>query len=142
MNNKKTLVLFLVFALAFTVFMTACDNQQENSADVSLNTESVADKNESVADGAENSVSGKITYTVTVVDSTDNSPIEGIIIQFCDDENCKLPLVTDSNGTVSAEYDESNYHVTITEANGYSYEAEYNFAEGETSLTIALTPAE
>ncbi len=139
MNKKIITSLLLVLCMMFTaVFAVSCDEVSENStpADVSENSADASlpaeeDSSAPVADG-------KVTYTVTVVDEN-NAPLEGVVIQFCDDANCKMPVVTDADGKVSVEYDESNYHVTITEAEGYTFESQYDFDEGSTELTITLT---
>lgn len=84
---------------------------------------------------------GKVTYTVTVVDEN-NNPVEGVILQFCDAENCKLPVGTDANGVVSVSYEASEYHVLVNEIpEGYiCQETEYYF-DGTSELTIVLTAA-
>ena len=84
---------------------------------------------------------GKVTYNVAVVDQ-DGTPVEGVIIQFCDDKTCKLPVVTDAEGKASASYEESNYHITITQADGYDYEEVYNFEDGSTDITITINTAQ
>lgn len=140
MNKRIIISLLLVLCLTFVaVFAVSCDtasdnsdadsNAGENSADTSLPAEE---------DSSAPADDGKVTYTVTVVDEN-NAPLEGITIQFCDDANCKMPVVTDTDGKVSVEYDESNYHITITEAEGYTFESQYDFEDGSTELTIILT---
>lgn len=137
---KKIYILLLISCvLTVSALAVSCDTEPAPS-DVSVNSQS----GESSVPVADNSSAepddGKVTYTVTVIDGSDNTPVEGIIIQFCDDENCKLPLVTDTDGKVTAEYEESEYHITITEAEGYAYEAEYYFEDGKTELTISIDP--
>lgn len=82
---------------------------------------------------------GKVTYTVTVIDQN-NNPVAGVTIQFCDEENCKLPTATDANGVVTQKYAASEYHITLVELPaGYtSQETEFYFGE-ETELTIVVT---
>lgn len=80
-----------------------------------------------------------VTYTVTVVDQ-DGNPVSGVIVQICDEENCKLPMTTDENGTASAEYAQSEYHVTLnTLPDGYSSEETDFYFNGATELTIVVT---
>ena len=84
----------------------------------------------------------KVTYTVYVVDQ-DGNPVSGVTVQLCDDANCKLPIHTDENGTASASYDASNYHVTLTQLpEGYSCdETEFHFDGDAIELTIVVTAA-
>lgn len=139
MKNIISALLLITCILTISIFAVSCDTNSTVS-----NVPSNSTENEISAPAVDNSSAapdnGKITYTVTVVNGSDNSPIEGIIIQFCDDENCKLPLVTGTDGKVTAEYEESEYHITITEAEGYTYEAEYYFEDGATEITISLDP--
>lgn len=83
-----------------------------------------------------------VTYKVTVVDQNGN-PVSGVVVQICDEENCKLPMTTDENGFASAEYAESNYHVTLnTLPEGYeSEQLEFNF-DGATEITITIQAKE
>ncbi len=139
MKKRISVLLLIACVLTIAILTVSCDTDSTVSNVPSNDTESeislpVVDNSSAEPDD------GKVTYTVTVVNGSDNTPIEGIIIQFCDDENCKLPLVTDADGKVTAEYEESEYHITITEAEGYTYEAEYYFEDGATELTITIDP--
>lgn len=138
---KKISVMLLIACVSATSLLAVSCDTASDPANVSVNIESDETVSVPVADNSSAAPDdGKVTYTVTVVDGSDNTPIEGIIIQFCDDENCKLPLVTDDEGKAIAEYEESNYHITITEAEGYAYDAEYYFEDGETEITISIDP--
>lgn len=91
---------------------------------------------------AEEATDNSVTYTVTVVDQN-NAPVTNVILQFCDEENCKLPMATDENGVVTATYEDSEYHVTLTELpDGYSSEVTEFYFENGTELTIVLTAVE
>ena len=82
---------------------------------------------------------GKVTYTVTVLDQNDN-PVEGVSIQFCDEENCKMPVLTDANGTVTEKYKASEYHITLAELPaGYTSEETVFYFGDSTELTIVIT---
>lgn len=82
---------------------------------------------------------GKITYTVTILDQNGN-PVEGVTVQFCDAENCKLPVNTDANGVVTGTYAASEYHITLVELpDGYTTEETEFFFGNETELTIMVT---
>lgn len=85
-------------------------------------------------------VSNKITFTVTIVDQN-GTPVPNVTLQFCDDANCKLPVNTDTNGTVTATYDPSNYHVSLTQLpDGYTSDADtYYFEDGSTEMIIVIT---
>lgn len=84
-----------------------------------------------------------VAYTVTVVDQNGDA-VENVTLQFCDDENCKMPVVTDSTGIVTVSYEESEYHVTLTALpDGYASEVtEFYFDSGATEMTIVLTAEE
>lgn len=140
MNKKIIASLLLVLCMTFVAaFAVSCDTASDNStADNSVVENSAESSLPAEDDSSAPADYGKVTYTVTVVDEN-NTPLEGITIQFCDDANCKMPVVTDADGRVSVEYDESNYHITITEAEGYTFEAQYDFEEGSTELTVTLT---
>ncbi len=141
MNKFLAVILSLLCVASVSLFAVSCDTNENVSNDPQV------ESNDSSAyvDEAESSEpvdDGKVTYTVTVVDWNDQ-PIEGIIIQFCDEENCKLPLMTDADGKVTVAYEKSNYHVTITEASSlYTYLSEYYFDEGSTEMTIVLTESD
>ncbi len=137
MKKFLAVILSLLCVISVSLFAVSCDTEENvsNVPQVESNDSSASvDETES----SEPADDGKVTYTVIVVDEN-NAPLEGIIIQFCDEENCKLPLMTDADGKVTVEYDESNYHITITEAAGYSYESEYNFEDDSTDITIVLS---
>lgn len=135
---KKTYIMLLIACAFATSLLAVSCGTETDPTDFSVNSdgETVSDLVTDNSSAAPDD--GKVTYTVAVVDVSDNTPIEGIIIQFCDDDNCKLPLVTDADGKATAEYEQSNYHITITAAEGYVYASEYYFEDGETEITIVL----
>lgn len=81
-----------------------------------------------------------VSYTVTVVDGN-GDPVSGVELQFCDEESCRLPVVTDEIGKVCENYIASVYHVTVNDVpDGYfATETVYYFGEGETEMTIVLS---
>lgn len=88
-----------------------------------------------------NTQSGKLTYTVTVVDGN-GDPIAGVEVQICDGDRCLMPDITGEDGKVSFKTTSGNFKAQIKDAPaGYVYEQEYPFGEGETSLTVTLYPA-
>ena len=78
-----------------------------------------------------------VTYTVTVVDEN-NAPLAGATVQMCFGDFCKLPAPTDANGVATFEFEEADYTVKVS-LEGYTGEDYYNFAAGETTLTVQLT---
>ena len=86
----------------------------------------------------ENKGDSNVTYTVTVVDQHGN-PVSGVVVQICDEENCKLPMTTDENGKASAAYAPSVYHVTLNSLPaGYSSETTEFYFNDKTELTITI----
>lgn len=83
-----------------------------------------------------------VTYTIRVLDQNDK-PVPGVVVQVCDEENCKLPMTTDENGTVMVSYEPSVYHVTLNSLpEGYSsQETEFYFGDS-TVLTITIQAEE
>ncbi len=141
MNKFLAVILSLLCVASVSLFAVSCDTNENGSNDPQVESNDSSAYVEE-AESSEPVDDGKVTYTVTVVDWNDQ-PIEGIIIQFCDEENCKLPLMTDADGKVTVAYEESNYHVTITEASSlYTYLSEYYFDEGSTEMTIVLTESD
>ena len=87
---------------------------------------------------AEEVQNNNVTYTVTILDQN-GAAVPGVTIQLCDDENCKLPVVTDENGVAVCTYEEAEYHVTLTELpDGYSSETREFLFNGATELTIVI----
>lgn len=118
MNRRISERCFLV-VLLFGLLLTIASCGKENPALIS------------------STASEKAMYTVTVCDQ-DGYPVVGATVLFCDDEGCRLPLMTDARGVVTVEYEPSLFHVTIT-ADGYTVAERYDFEEGKTELTAKLT---
>ena len=79
-------------------------------------------------------------YTVTVTDK-DGNPIAGVQIQMCDSKGCRMPQGTGADGTVTFDYETSDFHVLIAAAvEGYVVDTteEYFFENGGKELTIVL----
>ena len=138
---KKTAALLLVIVMLAALLCGCGDN---STTDPSGSTPAGSSQQTEPSDSTPASASkpqddGKVTYTVTVVDEN-GSPVEGVSIQFCDDENCKLPVLTDANGVVSQRYAESEYHITLAELPaGYTSEETEFYFDGQTELTIVIT---
>ena len=83
-------------------------------------------------------VTFKLTGTVT---DKDGNPIAGVQIQMCDSKGCRMPKGTGADGTVTFDYDTSDFHVLIAaEVEGYAVDTteEYWFENGGKELTIVL----
>lgn len=91
---------------------------------------------------AAESTDNSVSYSVTVVDQN-GAPVSDVLLQFCDEENCKLPVATDAEGTVTATYEAANYHITLTQLpEGYtSEETVFYFTDDATEMTIVITEA-
>lgn len=81
---------------------------------------------------------GKVTYTVTVVDAN-GAPVKDVAVQFCDDNGCRMPVATNTEGVVTLTDLESNFHVTLASVPaGYAADTTEYYFDGELSLTITL----
>ena len=144
-RHHALIALFLVLACVLTVALAACNGTGDPTATTGTTATTggaPAQSTSTTAQGGSNAPT-RITYTVTVVDSEGN-PIVGVDVQLCDKETgiCRMPETTDENGQVSFRVVAANYEAAFPEAPaGYACEEKYAFPEGETSLTITLTPA-
>lgn len=77
-------------------------------------------------------------YTIHVVDEDDN-PIEGVTVQFCTGDFCKM-VVTDDNGEVSFDDPEGEYEIHILKSpEGYKEDSTLYVTEDHYSdMTITL----
>ncbi len=133
MRNAKCLVALLL-ALCMTVCLCACGANPSNSADDNTtNSEDTTTTTTKTDDG-------KVTYTVTVVDSEGN-PIVGAFVQLCLDA-C-IPAATDAQGKATYNVAKADYKVSfVSVPEGYICENnEFHFADGAYDLTITLTKA-
>ena len=81
----------------------------------------------------------KVTYTVIVLDDQ-GIPVQGVKIQFCDEESCRIPVTTGADGKVTPRYDAADYHITLTAIpEGYAAEKTEFYFEGSTEITVTLT---
>ena len=136
---------FIIFALALVLALSfvACNEEPAETTVGGDNvTEAPAQSEESTAEStAEGTEEPAFDgYKVTVTDK-DGNPIEGVQIQMCDSNGCKLPKGTDASGVVTFTYAESDFHVLIAAAvEGYVVDTteEYYFSNGSKELTIVL----
>lgn len=145
MNFKRILMLALASVLCLCLLCTvACDQGEgeEQSTKAETNApESTEATTEQTAEQATEEVTtddGKVTYTVKVVDAS-GAPVEGVMIQFCDDNGCRMPVATNAGGIMTMTDAESNFHVVVaTTPEGYVEDAtEYYFEDGY-EITIIL----
>lgn len=137
MNFKRIIAIFAVAAMMLAV-LCGCGSGDQNNDTVNTSEPIETTTAPIVTTTAPTEDNSKVDYTVTVVDEEGN-PISGVTLQFCDAENCKMPVATDDNGMVTASYAPSEYHVTVTLPEGYTSEVTEFYFEGETELTIVLT---
>jgi ABC-type Fe3+-hydroxamate transport system substrate-binding protein len=122
---KKIIMLILALVLAAT--LVACENGGEETTAAPDTT-------------AEVTAPAATGYKVTVTDK-DGNPIAGVPIQMCDSNTCRIPAATGADGTVTFNYDPSDFHVLIpTPVDGYAVDTtkEYFFENGGKELTIVL----
>ena len=99
------------------------------------------DNNQSTEGDGTTVASTTATYTVKVVDQS-NNPLKGAIVELYLGNECKELALTNATGTVSfADADRASYTVKVT-LNGYTGEASYSFAANSTDLTVQLTAAQ
>ena len=136
----KRLSILLAALLLLACLMSACTQAPEGPADTAADT--AEDTVETTADTtAETPPSGKITYTVTVVDQN-GAPVAGVSIQMCTADSCLMPAPTAEDGTVRFTLAPAAYHATVAICpEGYTAEAaaEYHFEGDATALTITVT---
>ncbi len=122
---KKIIVLILALVLAAS--FVACENGGEETTAAPDTT-------------AEDTAPAATGYKVTVTDK-DGNPIAGVQIQMCDSNSCRLPAATGADGTVTFNYDPSDFHVIIAApVDGYVVDTteEYHFENGGKELIIVL----
>lgn len=153
--SKKILVSILT--LCMMVSLCACsgtkdndkdndrdkDNNKPNTENVSeTNTESTGNTENAGNAGSDSAVSGKVHYTVKVVDEN-NNPIAGVLVQLCSD-TC-FPTTTNADGVAEWDLEEAEYKASFLNqqepAAGYTYSTDakdFYFEKGATELTIVL----
>ena len=132
MNSKRILAALLSMCLVLCLWACGGNN--------TANTESTGDTTENIGQNTDSQNDGKVTYTITVVDSEGN-PMPGVMVQLCTD--LCVPVLTDANGVASKVMPEADYKVSVTTMpEGYTVENnEFYFESGSTEMTITLTAA-
>ena len=135
-------IIMILLAITLMMSFVACNEGGEVTTEATETTaaptvtEEVAVE-ETTAAETEAAFSG---YKVTVTDK-DGNPIAGVQIQMCDSKGCRMPKGTGADGTVTFDYEASDYHVLIAaEVEGYVVDTteEYWFENGGKELTIVL----
>ena len=134
-------IIMILLALCLMMSFVACNEGGEVTTEApettSAPTETNAPDAETTAAETEAAFNG---YKVTVTDK-DGNPIAGVQIQMCDSKGCRMPKGTGADGTVTFDYETSDFHVLIAaEVEGYvvNTQEEYWFENGGKELTIVL----
>ena len=142
MKRFITLILALILCLSFA----ACNEEPAETTEGADNTtEAPALTDEPTAEGTDAGTEAPAFdgYKVTVTDK-DGNPIAGVNIQMCDSKGCRMPKGTGADGTVTFDFDTSDFHVLIAAAvEGYVVDTaeEYYFSNGSKEMTIELEKA-
>ncbi len=139
-------IIMILLALCLCMSFVACNEEPEETGDGTDNTtEALAVTDEPTAEGTNEATEPAATgYKVTVTDK-DGNPIAGVEIQMCDSKGCRMPTPTGADGTVTFNYDESDFHVLLpTAVAGYVTDPaeEYYFENGSKEMTIVLEKAQ
>ena len=150
--KKRLLVALLMLCLAFA--FSACgndakDNNQnvnnENNENKDENNNENNDENNNEDEGNNEEVNdGKVVYTVVVTDE-DGNPIAGAMVQVCNEGNCFAPVTTNEEGVAEFRLEESDEYKAKLLTNPAGYEAvetDYVHFDGETEITLTVTPVE
>ena len=143
MNFKRILMLVLASVLCLCVLCTvACEEgeaeQQSTDAVTNAPESTEADSTAPETDEEVTTDDGKVTYTVKVVDAS-GAPVEGVAVQFCDDNGCRMPVATNAEGIVALTEAESNFHVTVASVPaGFAADATEYYFDGALEITITL----
>lgn len=140
-------IILMLLALCLCLSFVACNEEPaETTEGGNNNTEAPAVSDEPTAEGTEDATEAPVAsgYKVTVTDK-DGNPIAGVEIQMCDSKGCRMPTPTGADGSVSFDYDESDFHVLLpTAVAGYVTDPaeEYYFENGSKEMTIVLEKAQ
>ena len=133
-------IIMILLALAMVMSFVACNEGGEVTTEAPETT-AVPTETEAPAETTAAETEAAFTgYKVTVTDK-DGNPIAGVQIQMCDSKGCRMPKGTGADGTVTFDYDTSDFHVLIAaEVEGYAVDTteEYWFENGGKELTIVL----
>ncbi len=144
MKTTKILALVLVAMLlsALAISAVSCESaDNENTTTTTTVSTTTTTTTTQEADTTPDTPS-KITYKVTVKDA-DGNPVEGVSIQRCLDELCKLPVSTNAEGIVTFDEEKNDWHVKVSSVpEGYAEDGTvYTFEDDSTELVITLNKA-
>ena len=134
-------IIMILLALCMMMSFVACNEGGEVTTEAPESTAAPAVTDVSTAEATEAQTEAAFNgYKVTVTDK-DGNPIAGVQIQMCDSKGCRMPQGTGADGTVTFDFDTSDFHVLIAAAvEGYAVDTteEYYFSNGSKELTIVL----
>ena len=134
-------IIMILLALCMMMSFVACNEGGEVTTEAPESTAAPAVTDEPTAEATEAQTEAAFNgYKVTVTDK-DGNPIAGVQIQMCDSKGCRMPQGTGADGTVTFNFDTSDFHVLIAAAvDGYVVDTteEYFFENGGKELTIVL----
>ena len=136
-------IIMIALALILCLSFVACNEEPAETTAGENNTEAApAVTDEPTAEATEEATAEPAFdgYKVTVTDK-DGNPIEGVQIQMCDSNGCRMPKGTDASGVATFTFAESDFHVLIAAAvEGYAVDTteEYYFTNGSKELTVVL----
>lgn len=134
-------IIMILLALTMMMSFVACNEGGEETTEAPETTVAPTVTDEPTAEATEAETEPAFNgYKVTVTDK-DGNPIGGVQIQMCDSKGCRMPKGTEADGTVTFDYETSDFHVLIAAAvEGYVVDTteEYFFENGGKELTIVL----
>lgn len=134
-------IIMILLALTLMMSFVACNEGGEVTTEAPETTVAPTVTDEPTAEATEAQTDAAFNgYKVTVTDK-DGNPIAGVQIQMCDSKGCRMPQGTGADGTVTFNFDTSDFHVLIAAAvDGYVVDTteEYFFENGGKELTIVL----
>lgn len=134
-------IIMILLALTLMMSFVACNEGGEVTTEAPETTVAPTVTDEPTAEATEAQTEAAFNgYKVTVTDK-DGNPIAGVQIQMCDSKGCRMPQGTGADGTVTFNFDTSDFHVLIAAAvDGYVVDTteEYFFENGGKELTIVL----
>ncbi len=146
--KKRFLMAVLMLCMVFA--FCACGNNAGENNQQNVNNENKEDENNNENNNNEDEGNneeendGKVVYTVIVTDE-DGNPIAGAKVQVCTEKGCLAPVTTNEEGVAEFRLEESDEYKAILFENPAGYEAvetDYVHFDGETEITLTVTPVE
>ncbi len=156
--KKLTAILTVLLALAMVFCLAACNGAEETPKDTDSTGPSQSgdskpqdskpedsnpeDSNpeDTVPDETNPPNALAFTHTITVVDSEGN-PVAGAIVQYCNDELCFVPELTNEEGIASFNITGAVTKAQFNSAEGYTLVGEnvVYLEDGQTNVTFTVT---